>query len=92
MRGAARPGFTAPSGPGTLSLLPTTLTDDRQKERAEHARVAERLAIQGFVADPYSPWPGGTHEHTRGCCASTGPRARIGRAPPSASCTPVLIG
>ena len=52
-------------------------TDDRGKERAEPTRLAERRAFQGCVVDPYSPWPRGTHEHTRGCCASTGPRAPV---------------
>jgi len=46
--------------------LRTTLTDDRGKEMAEHECVAQRLAIRVFFADPYSPWPRGTHEHTNG--------------------------
>ncbi|MEP6934184.1 MAG: IS30 family transposase [Nitrospirota bacterium] len=33
---------------------------------AEHERLAERLAIRVFFADPYSPWQQGTHEHTKG--------------------------
>ncbi len=43
-----------------LQHVPTplrkTLTYDRGKEMAEHARLARRLAIQVFFADPHSPW------------------------------------
>ena len=46
--------------------LRKTLTDDRGNERAEHARWAQRLAIQIFVADPHSPWQRGTTENTHG--------------------------
>jgi IS30 family transposase len=43
-----------------------TLTYDRGKEMAEHERLAQRLAIQIFFADPYSPWQRGTNENTNG--------------------------
>ena len=33
---------------------------------AEHERLAQRLAIQIFFADPYSPWQRGTNETTHG--------------------------
>ena len=46
--------------------LRKTLTYDRGKEMAEHARLAERLNIRVFFADPYSPWQRGTKEHTHG--------------------------
>jgi transposase, IS30 family len=36
------------------------------KEMAEHERLAERLAIRVFFADPYSPWQRGTNENTNG--------------------------
>jgi len=49
-----------------LALLRKTLTDDRGKEMAEHERLAQRLSIQVFFADPYSPWPRGTNENTNG--------------------------
>ena len=62
---SARQGFTK-----TLRHVPTvlrkTLTDDRGNERAEHERLAERLAIRVFFADPYSPWQRGTNENTNG--------------------------
>jgi len=33
---------------------------------AEHERLAARLAIRIFFADPYSPWQRGTNENTNG--------------------------
>ena len=33
---------------------------------AEHERLAQRLSIQVFFADPYSPWQRGTNENTNG--------------------------
>ena len=52
--------------PGVPAPLRTTVPDDRENEMAEHARLAQRLAIRVFVADPYSPWPRGTNENTPG--------------------------
>ena len=49
-----------------FALLRKTLTYDRGKEMAEHARLAERLAIRIFFAGPYSPWQRGTNENTNG--------------------------
>ena len=46
--------------------LRKTLTYDRGKEMAEHERLAPRLAIRIFFADPYSPWQRGTNENTTG--------------------------
>ena len=46
--------------------LRKTLTYDRGKEMAEHERLAQRLAIQVFFADPHSPWQRGTNENTNG--------------------------
>lgn len=46
--------------------LRKTLTDDRGKEMAEHERLAHRLSIQIFFADPHSPWQRGTNENTNG--------------------------
>ena len=46
--------------------LRKTLTYDRGKEMAEHARLARRLSIQVFFADPHSPWQRGTNENTNG--------------------------
>ena len=33
---------------------------------AEHEQLAQRLALQIFFADPYSPWQRGTNENTNG--------------------------
>ena len=62
---SAREGFTKKLR-HVPALLRKTLTYDRGKERAEHERLARRLAIQIFFADPYSPWQRGTNEHTNG--------------------------
>ena len=48
------------------ALLRKPLTSDRGNERAAHARLAARLAIPMFCADPSSPWPRGTTENTNG--------------------------
>ena len=62
---SAREGFTK-----KLQHVPAplrkTLTYDRGKEMAEHERLAARLAIRIFFADPYSPWQRGTNENTNG--------------------------
>jgi IS30 family transposase len=62
---SAREGFTR-----KLKQVPTplrkTLTYDRGKEMAEHERLAQRLAIRVFFADPHSPWQRGTNENTNG--------------------------
>lgn len=46
--------------------LRKTLTYDRGKEMADHERLAQRLAIRVFFADPHSPWQRGTNENTNG--------------------------
>lgn len=46
--------------------LRKTLTYDRGKEMAEHERLAQRLSIRVFFADPHSPWQRGTNENTNG--------------------------
>ena len=62
---SARAGFTKKLR-HMPALLRKTLTYDRGKEMAEHERLAQRLAIQIFFADPYSPWQRGTNENTNG--------------------------
>ncbi len=58
-------GFTKQLQPVPAPLR-KTLTYDRGKEMAEHERLANRLAIQVFFADPHSPWQRGTNENTNG--------------------------
>ena len=62
---SARRGFTKKLR-HVPALLRKTLTYDRGKEMAEHERLAARLAIRVFFADPYSPWQRGTNENTNG--------------------------
>ena len=62
---SARQGFTKKLR-HVPAMLRKTLTYDRGKEMAEHERLAERLAIRVFFADPYSPWQRGTNENTNG--------------------------
>ncbi len=58
-------GFTKKLRPVPAPLR-KTLTDDRGKEMAEHERLAQRLAIRIFFADPHSPGQRGTNENTNG--------------------------
>ncbi|CUS32548.1 transposase (fragment) [Candidatus Nitrospira nitrificans] len=62
---SARQGFTKKLR-HVPAMLRKTLTYDRGKERAEHERLAERLAIKISFADPYSPWQRDTNENTNG--------------------------
>ena len=64
---SAREGFTQNLRP-VPALLRKTLTYDRGNE------MAERLAMRVFVADPYSPWPRGTNEHTKGLLRQSVPK------------------
>ena len=71
------------------TLLWKTLTYDRGKEMAEHEQLAQRLAIQIFFADPYSPLAA-RHEREYEWPAApilTCPRARTCRATRNASRT-----
>jgi IS30 family transposase len=53
-----------------LSRIPRkirkTLTYDRGKEMAEHKKLAQRVKIQVYFADPRSPWQRATCENTNG--------------------------
>jgi IS30 family transposase len=62
---SARQGFTRKLR-HVPAALRKTLTYDRDKEMAEHERLAQRLAIRVFFADPHSPWQRGTNENTNG--------------------------
>ena len=58
------------------AALCNTLTYDWGKEMAEHEQVAQRLTIQIFFADSYSPWQRGINEHTNGRLRQYSPVAR----------------
>ncbi len=62
---SARQGLTKKL-PHVPAALRKTLTYDRGKKMAEHEQLAQRLAIQIFFAEPYSPWQRGTNENTNG--------------------------
>ena len=63
---SAREGFTKKLRHVPAPLRKTLTYDDRGKEMTEHERLTQRLAIQVFFADPYSPWQRGTNENTTG--------------------------
>ena len=63
---SAREGFTKKLRHVPAPLRKTLTYDDRGKEMTEHERLLQRLAIQVFFADPYSPWQRGTNENTNG--------------------------
>jgi IS30 family transposase len=63
-----------------------TLPYDRGKEMATHERLAKRLAIRVFFADPHSvPGNAGPTRTPMAGCASTCPREQTSPATPSAS-------
>jgi IS30 family transposase len=68
----AREGFTKKLRHGP-ALLRKTLPYDRGKEMAEHERLAQRLAIQIFFADPYSRQRG-TTANTNGLLRKSVPK------------------
>ena len=43
-----------------------SLTYDPGRERAAHQQLTDATGVNGYVADPHSPWPRGINEHTHG--------------------------
>lgn len=68
-----REGFTKKLQHVPASLR-NTMPYDRGKERVDHARLAQRPAIQIFLADPYSPWQRGTNKHKNGLVPQSMPQ------------------
>jgi len=63
--GSAYQGFTKKLRQVPAALR-KTLTYDRGKEMAAPERLAHRLAIRVFFADPHAPWQRGSNENTNG--------------------------
>lgn len=61
---------------GLPAIMRKTLTYDRGSEMARHAELAERLQIDIYFADPYSPWQRGTSENTNGLIRQYLPKGR----------------
>ena len=62
------------SKPFKNSML--TITSDNGKEFAMHEKVAKKLNIQFYFADPYSSWQRGTNENTNGLIRQYFPKNR----------------
>ena len=48
------------------AVMRKTLTYDRGSEMAEHGRLATKVGIEIYFADPHSPWQRGSNENTNG--------------------------
>lgn len=68
------------------------LTDDRGKEMTEHERLAYRLAIQVFFADPHRLWQRATNEKTNGLLRQYWPKGPTCQVTGNGSCASSLIG
>jgi IS30 family transposase len=56
------------------AVMRKTLTYDRGREMAEHERLATKVGIDIYFADPHSPWQRGSNENTNGLLRQYFPR------------------
>ena len=51
---------------GIAAPMRQSLTYDRGREMAEHAKLSENTGMKVYFCDPYSPWQRGSNENTNG--------------------------
>ena len=66
-----------------------SMTYNRGREMAMHAKLTERTGVAVYFCDPHSPWQRGSNENTNGLVRHTCPRAPISRATARSSSTPL---
>jgi len=58
-----------------LKALRKSLTYDQGREMARHERLAQKLSLQTYFADPHSPWQRGSNENTNDLLRQYRPRS-----------------